>query len=452
MAAYTCLTAPGIVFETKDEFTKHYKSEWHRYNLKRKTAQLPMLSEADFEARRAAAQASAPKAKEDGHVKPEKRDARKHRQEKMKRGGFRAVGGGGANVLDSVGGFRAARAAPDAGGAAPASPAAGGDALEEDGTEEDAEPEVEEITAEARPNDSFFDNRRFDSPEAALEYMQAKYGFYVPEAAYLVDTTGLCKYLCAKVKQGRTCLFCQREFRSYRACQQHMIDKSHLKLAYHTDEEVGELSEYYDFSATYAGLHDDDVRMLAPDDDDEAAANAAAADDDDDDDGWETASDSEAEADEGPAPEEAGGQVMLRRATRVKVLDSGELLLKRGATQKVVGARWLRRYYKQNMRIDDEREAVVAVKNEANARLLAAYERANVPATSVGFFARGLAQQFNQRALMKHIKRDQQAEWRQRARTEGMRSGGKAKDFKQNKLIKHRVAGKNMGEGLGVHG
>ena len=69
-----------------------------------------------------------------------------------------------------------------------------------------------------------------------------------------------------------------------------------------------------------------------------------------------------------------------------------------------------------------------------------------------GLFARGLAQQFNQRALMKHVKRDQQAEWRQRARTEGMRSGGKAKDFKQNKLIKHRVAGKNMGEGLGVHG
>ena len=37
-------------------------------------------------------------------------------------------------------------------------------------------------------------------------------------------------------------------------------------------------------------------------------------------------------------------------------------------------------------------------------------------------------------------------------RTAGFRSGGKAKDFKQNKLIKHAVAGKNRGEGLGVHG
>ena len=144
---------------------------------------------------------------------------------------------------------------------------------------------------------------------------------------------------------------------------------------------------------------------------------------------------------------------MLRRATRVKVMDSGELLLKRGGSQKVVGARWLRRYYKQNMRIDDDREAVVAVKNEANARLLAAYARANVPATSAGFFARGLAAQFNDRQkLMKRIHNDQRAEIKQRERTMGMRSGGKAKDFKQNKLIKHRVAGKNMGEGLGVHG
>ena len=430
---YSCLTAPGVEFATKAEFTAHYKSEWHRYNLKRKTAQLPMLSEADFEARRAAAQASAPKAKEDGHVKPEKRDARKHRQEKMKKGGFRAVGAG-ANVLDAVAGYRAGAAAPREDADAP-----------EAAAEEEEAPEIEEITTEARATDSFFDKERFDSPEASLEYMQRTYGFHVPEAAYLVDACGLCQYLCEKVKVGRTCLFCERSFRSYRACQQHMIDKSHLKLAYHTDDEVAELSDFYDFSATYEGLHDDDVRLLAPDD-----AATAAPGDDDDDEGWETASDSEGEE---PAAPAAGGEVMLRRATRVKVMDSGELLLKRGGSQKVVGARWLRRYYKQNMRIDDDREAVVAVKNEANARLLAAYARANVPATSAGFFARGLAAQFNDRQkLMKRIHNDQRAEIKQRERTMGMRSGGKAKDFKQNKLIKHRVAGKNMGEGLGVHG
>ena len=49
MSGFTCLTAPGVVFEDKAAFTAHYKSEWHRYNLKRRTAQLPMVSLEEFE-------------------------------------------------------------------------------------------------------------------------------------------------------------------------------------------------------------------------------------------------------------------------------------------------------------------------------------------------------------------------------------------------------------------
>ena len=55
MSGFTCLTAPGVVFDDKAAFTAHYKSEWHRYNLKRRTAQLPMVSLEEFERRRAAA-------------------------------------------------------------------------------------------------------------------------------------------------------------------------------------------------------------------------------------------------------------------------------------------------------------------------------------------------------------------------------------------------------------
>jgi len=32
----TCQTAPNCVFESVDELKAHYKSDWHRYNLKRK--------------------------------------------------------------------------------------------------------------------------------------------------------------------------------------------------------------------------------------------------------------------------------------------------------------------------------------------------------------------------------------------------------------------------------
>lgn len=36
MAGLTCQTAPNTVFADMDELKAHYKSDWHRYNLKRK--------------------------------------------------------------------------------------------------------------------------------------------------------------------------------------------------------------------------------------------------------------------------------------------------------------------------------------------------------------------------------------------------------------------------------
>ena len=38
--ALTCHTAPGVAFTTMDELKAHYRSDWHRYNLKRKVCLL----------------------------------------------------------------------------------------------------------------------------------------------------------------------------------------------------------------------------------------------------------------------------------------------------------------------------------------------------------------------------------------------------------------------------
>ena len=54
---YTSTTAPGIVFATRTELAEHYKSDWHRYNLKRREAGLPMLFLHDFQTRLQAAAA-----------------------------------------------------------------------------------------------------------------------------------------------------------------------------------------------------------------------------------------------------------------------------------------------------------------------------------------------------------------------------------------------------------
>jgi len=45
----TCHTAPGVVFTTMDDLKEHYRSDWHRYNLKRKVAGLPVVGNELFE-------------------------------------------------------------------------------------------------------------------------------------------------------------------------------------------------------------------------------------------------------------------------------------------------------------------------------------------------------------------------------------------------------------------
>lgn len=47
----TSTTAPGKAFASRAELQDHYKSDWHRYNLKRRDAGLPMLNEEDFTVR-----------------------------------------------------------------------------------------------------------------------------------------------------------------------------------------------------------------------------------------------------------------------------------------------------------------------------------------------------------------------------------------------------------------
>lgn len=49
---FTCLTC-GIMFKVAEVRNKHYKSEWHRYNLQRKVANLPSETLDEFEKRTA---------------------------------------------------------------------------------------------------------------------------------------------------------------------------------------------------------------------------------------------------------------------------------------------------------------------------------------------------------------------------------------------------------------
>lgn len=65
---------------------------------------------------------------------------------------------------------------------------------------------------------------------------------------FISDLDGLLEYLHQKVRWGRCCLYCTRLFRDASSCQRHMIDVSHCKVAYATEEEISEVVDFYDFT------------------------------------------------------------------------------------------------------------------------------------------------------------------------------------------------------------
>lgn len=86
--------------------------------------------------------------------------------------------------------------------------------------------------------------------------MSKEHSFFIPDQDLLVDLDGLIGYLGEKIAGGNLCLYCPnggKEFNSTEAVRKHMIDKSHCKIAYETDEDRAELADFYAFE----GLSDE---------------------------------------------------------------------------------------------------------------------------------------------------------------------------------------------------
>ena len=127
-------------------------------------------------------------------------------------------------------------------------------------------------------SDCLFCITHSESLPANLEHMSISHGFFIPDADYLVDLEGLIRYLGEKIAVGNVCIYCHgrkkgisrtepggeanegqndtigREFRSLEATRAHMVDKAHCKIAYDTQKEKLEISDFYDFTSSYSNV------------------------------------------------------------------------------------------------------------------------------------------------------------------------------------------------------
>jgi len=269
------------------------RSDWHRYNLKRRLAELPAVSSEDYNEKVLAAQATnkaaaaqAAYAKSctvcqktyysenayQNHIQSKVHKARTAAQE-------RARGGETASVIS------AALSAPDSEPALePRDPEAEaefeqvvaamkGTSLQDPSAvtrrpsapPPDVKHRVDHPLSPAKVITSTVPLSRclfcnYDSPSTKLSivHMTKIHGLFIPEQNFLVDLEGLLGYLQAKIHENHECLSCHKLKGSTEAVQTHMRDKSHCRIAFESEEEMIEVGQFYDFSSTYSDDEADD--------------------------------------------------------------------------------------------------------------------------------------------------------------------------------------------------
>ena len=173
-----------------------------------------------------------------------------------------------------------------------------------------------------------------------LTHMSLAHSFFIPDAQFLTDIPGLILYLGEKIAVGNVCIYCNqkgREFRSIEAVRKHMVDKSHCKIAYDSEDDRLELSDYYDFTSSYQDAPPMSKRKSSNQSDDDAKS-------------WEDMDDDEVdEVDEITNQDEIGQEASSDEDLPENELTYGdsiyELVLPSGSR---IGHRTMRRYYAQS--------------------------------------------------------------------------------------------------------
>ena len=251
-SGFTCITC-RVIFIDAELQRAHYKTDWHRYNLKRKVAELPPVTAEDFQQRVLKQRVMAPAELENTvqvcrackkHFTSENSyqshlRSRKHK-DKVLAAAIEKIEDGGLETeeLDSL---------------------RNGKKQEEQGTKDthtvDCNKDTDEIISDDEPEpleitECLFCPHMSKDLESSLSHMSKSHGFFIPELEYLVDVKGMISYLCEKVGMGYMCLYCNTKgkgFYSVESVQQHMVDKCHCMLSFEEDDAL-EYAEFYDYT------------------------------------------------------------------------------------------------------------------------------------------------------------------------------------------------------------
>ncbi|KAJ9500988.1 pre-60S factor rei1 [Exophiala xenobiotica] len=322
---YTCNSC-SVAFRNSDAQRTHMRSDWHRYNLKRRLAELPSVSSEDYNEKVLAAQASNNEAAAQAAFAKSCATCQKtyysenayqnhltskaHRLREMT-GSGKASRGDRSSTTDT-----AVSKVESAGDSEPRDPEAEAEfekvvaGMKDTSLQDipaitrrpsapppDAEPREDHPMSPEKPVVSSIPLSRclfcnYDSPNFKLSvlHMTKIHSLFIPEQNYLADPEGLVKYMQAKIHENFECLYCHRLRGNAEGVQTHMRDKGHCKIAFETEEEMIEVGQFYDFSSTYSddGAGDSDMELDASKSGQNGGVKLTNGEQNGEDEGWET--------------------------------------------------------------------------------------------------------------------------------------------------------------------
>ncbi|XP_014219825.1 zinc finger protein 622 [Copidosoma floridanum] len=273
---FTCLSCL-LAFKDPLVQRQHFKTDFHRYNLKRKECELPPVSHEKFLKMKQNAEEQmmdenhqqmscsfckksfSTKSQYENHIA-----SKKHKEKAIKLSEQQSTNGDDEDEDELQ---------VNASKVPSASSAVKSNDCKKDEAEDDMEVDSDVETVDSdewnenpvHSNNCIFCNHHSRTMTKNLKHMTEAHSFFIPYVEYCVDIKGLLTYLGEKVSSGYLCLWCEGNmFDTLEATRSHMLDKNHTKMLFE-GEALAEYTDYYDFTTNHPDVQNPLEIMEIPD-------------------------------------------------------------------------------------------------------------------------------------------------------------------------------------------
>ena len=219
---FTCITC-RVSFADSEIQRRHYKTDWHRYNLKRKVAEMPPVTAEVFQ-HKVLAQKAEVEAQQQSKAKTmhcqicnktfssenaysNHMSSKKHKDleaAEAKKQGRLVTEGLTSDIIKTKESKETDQQNTESENA---------ESSRDNDDDDDDDDDIEEDTLEV--TDCLFCPHHSVSLEENMKHMTRSHSFFIPDIEYVVDLKGLLTYLCEKVGIGNMCLFCNEKGKNF---------------------------------------------------------------------------------------------------------------------------------------------------------------------------------------------------------------------------------------------